>query len=98
MTFVVQRINAVAAYLIDDLLEGRDHVAVAEGEDGIEVHGRPAPGHQASDHSGRGFVAEEFESQLADSLIRGALTKADEHHAVSDRHHVATLDRCAGKV
>src|SRR4029450_5693585 len=56
---VVDRMGAIAADLVDDLAEDRDDIAVAEGEDGVEMHRRPALRHQAGDDARRGLVLEQ---------------------------------------
>jgi hypothetical protein len=67
-------------------------VAVAQREDGVEMHRGPALREDAGDHMLRSFFGEQCPSDLADGLNRGPLAHADQDDAVADRHDVAALD------
>ena len=67
-------------------------VAVAQGEDRVQVHRRPALGEDAGDDALRRLLGEQRPGDLADGLHGGALAHADEDDAVADGHHVAALD------
>src|SRR6185312_7761785 len=85
--------QAEALDLVNDLLEDRHQVAVAEREYGIEMHGGAALRHQAADDPARALVPEQLASDLADALIGRTLAHPDQHHALADWHHVAAFHR-----
>jgi hypothetical protein len=74
---VILGIHAVAADLIDNLGKQRNDIAIAETENGIEMHCRAALRHQTGDHPLYGIAPEQGLRHLADCLIGGALAHAD---------------------
>ncbi|MNH05872.1 hypothetical protein D3C79_652210 [compost metagenome] len=73
--------------------EDRDQVAVAEAEDSVQVHGGAGLWQAGDDHFLDGALGEQVLRELADGLARGALTHADEHDAIADRHHITAFER-----
>ncbi len=76
----------------DDLGEQRDQVAVAHGDDGVEVHVAAGLRQVHGEHLGGRTGSEQLPGDEEHGLGGGALAHADHDRAVADRLHVATLD------
>ena len=79
--------------LVDDVGIHQQAIPIGEGQHRVQVHRGPQLGHGGDDHPVGGVLFEQRRGELADRLARGPLAHADQHGAVADRHHVATLKR-----
>ena len=70
----------------------RHQVAVAEGEDRVEMHEAAVPRHERRDDAARRALLEQARAQRGDGLRRRPLAHADQHQAFGRRHHVAAFD------
>src|SRR6185295_344491 len=76
---------------VNDARVDRDAVAIGEGEDRVQVHGRPQFRHAGDDHLlGRAF-SEKFGGDLPDRLAGAAFAHPDDHHTVAGDEHVAAF-------
>ena len=85
--------QAVHADGVHHLGEDSGQVAVAEAEDGVHVHRAARLRDLRGQHMGGAAGSEQAARQLAHPLRRAALTHADEHHALAQRHHVPAFER-----
>src|SRR5207237_907829 len=77
--------------LIGHFAERGAQVAVAKGEDGVQVHGRAALWHQAADHTRRRLVFEEFGRDLKHRLSGTTLAHSDQYDALAHGHDVTAF-------
>ena len=76
---------------VGHLGKDRDKIAVAQGEYGVQMHGRTVARELAGDDAVHLTAREQRSGQLPHRLRRGAFTHADQNRPVANGHDIAAL-------